>query len=113
MILEDQHKQAMDQLAEKQAQLKSVRPTTAEMVKDKTAIKTMENQLDKHLVKYNNLQSENKNLRHEIDVMRKEMRNQVRVNHVYGKDIKVANEKAKNLNRTTYQGQRVSEETNN
>lgn len=113
MILEDQHKQAKDQLAEKQAQLKSVRPTTAEMVKDKTAIKTMENQLDKHLVKYNNLQSENKNLRHEIDVMRKEMRNQVRVNHVYGKDIKVANEKAKNINRTTYQGQRVSEETNN
>ena len=45
--------------------------------------------------------------------MRKEMRNQIRVNSVYGKDIKVANEKAKNLNRTTFQGQRVSEETNN
>ena len=112
MILEDQYKQACDQLKEKKESLEKTRPTTAKVVKDKTAIKTMENQLDKHLVKYNNLQSENKNLRHEIDTMRKEMRNQVRVNVVYNKDIKVANEKAKNLNRTTYQGQRVSEETN-
>ena len=52
-------------------------------------------------------------LRQQIDVMRKEMRNQNRVNSGYGKDIKVANEKAKKLNTTTYQGQRVSEETNN
>jgi len=104
MILEDQYKQACDQLKEKKESLEKTRPTTAKVVKDKTAIKTMENQLDKHLVKYNNLQSENKNLRHEIDTMRKEMRNQVRVNVVYNKDIKVANEKAKNLNRTTYQG---------
>lgn len=90
-----------------------MRPATAKVVKSNHKIKTLENQLDKHLVQYNNLQSENKTLRQQIDVMRKEMRNQVRVNHVYGKDIKVANEKAKNLNRTTYQGQRVSEETNN
>ena len=45
--------------------------------------------------------------------MRKEMKNQVRVNHGYNKEIHKANDKAKNLNRTTYQGQRVSEETNN
>lgn len=43
--------------------------------------------------------------------MRKEMRNQVRVNAGYNKDIKLANEKAKKMNATTYQGQRVSEET--
>jgi hypothetical protein len=41
-------------------------------------------------------------LRQQIDVMRKEMRNQNRVNSGYGKDIKVANEKAKKLNTTTY-----------
>ena len=41
------------------------------------------------------------------------MKNQLRVNQGYGKDIKVTNEKAKKLNTTTYQGQRVSEETNN
>ena len=45
--------------------------------------------------------------------MRKEMKNQVRVNYGYNKEINKANDKAKNLNRTTYQGQRVSEETNN
>lgn len=41
------------------------------------------------------------------------MKNQRRVNEGYGKDIKNANEKAKKMNSTTYQGQRVSEETNN
>lgn len=75
MILEDQHKQACDQLAEKQSQLKIVRPPTAKVIKDTHLIKTMENQLDKQLVKYNNLQSENKSFRQQIDVMRKEMRN--------------------------------------
>mmetsp|Transcript_16167 Transcript_16167/g.27354 ORF Transcript_16167/g.27354 Transcript_16167/m.27354 type:complete len:205 (+) Transcript_16167:19-633(+) len=113
MILEDQYKQACDELNEKQAQLKEVRPPTAKVKKDTHAIKTLENQLDKHLVKYNQLQADNKNLRQQIDVMRKEMRNQIRVNQGYNRDIKVAKEKAKKLNATTYQGQRVSEETNN
>ena len=45
--------------------------------------------------------------------MRKEQNNQDRVNRGYGKDIKVTNEKARKLNQTTFQGQRVSEETNN
>lgn len=76
-------------------------------------MKTRENQLDQNLKHFNQLQAENKTLRQQIDVMRKEMKNQIRVNHGYGKDIKVTNEKAKKLNTTTYQGQRVSEETNN
>jgi len=59
------------------------------------------------------LQSTNKGLRKEIDVMRKEMKNQLRVNQGYAKDIRNANEKAKKLNSNTYAGQRVSEETNN
>jgi len=62
----------------------------------------LENQLDKSLVKFNRVQAENKNYRREIDVMRKEMKNQVRVNHGYNKEIHKANDKAKNLNRTTY-----------
>lgn len=45
--------------------------------------------------------------------MRKEMRNQGRVNVGYQKDHRSHNEKAKKLNTATYQGQRVSEETNN
>jgi hypothetical protein len=72
-----------------------------------------ENKLDKSLVKFNRLQAENRTFRKQIDVMRKEMKNQVRVNAGYNKEINKANDKAKNLNRTTYQGQRVSEETNN
>lgn len=45
--------------------------------------------------------------------MRKEQKNQNRVNRVYNHELKVTNEKAKKLNTTTFQGQRVSEETNN
>jgi len=143
MMLEDQYKQACDELAEKKKQIKlngtfkvtsfnsrgynykekcvgnqdtveeRVRPPTAERKQDLHKIKTLENKLDKSLVKYNKLQSENRTFRKQIDVMRKEMRNQVRVNFGYNKEINKANDKAKNLNRTTYQGQRVSEETNN
>ena len=81
-----------------------VRPPTAERKQDLHKIKTLENKLDKSLVKYNKLQAENRTYRKQIDVMRKEMRNQVRVNHGYNKEINKANDKAKNLNRTTYQG---------
>ena len=113
MILEDQYKQACDELVEKQAHLKNVRPATAKVKKDQHWSTTKQNQLDIQLKHYNDLQAGNKTLRKQIDVMRKEMRNQIRVNHGYGKDIKGTNDKAKKLNTTTYQGQRVSEETNN
>jgi chromosome segregation ATPase len=113
MILEDQYKQAQNELLEKQEQLKQVRPATAKVNKDKATIKTLENQLDKNLVKYNQLQSENKSLRQQIDVMRKEMMNQTRVNKGYEKEIVNANDKCKKMNATAYQGQRVSEETQN
>jgi hypothetical protein len=45
------------------------------MRKDQQKIKLLENQLDKALVKFNDLQSSNKNLRKEIDVWRKQQRN--------------------------------------
>lgn len=103
----------MNELKEKQDNLKKVRPSTATVQKDTHLAKTLENQLEKNIVKYNKLQSENKLLRQQIDVMRKEQRNQNRVNVGYNKDIKFANERAKKLNTTSYQVQRVSEETNN
>ena len=45
--------------------------------------------------------------------MRKEQRNQIRVNKTLVKDISLTADDAKKLNVTTYQGQRISEETNN
>mmetsp|Transcript_23943 Transcript_23943/g.36667 ORF Transcript_23943/g.36667 Transcript_23943/m.36667 type:complete len:130 (-) Transcript_23943:1074-1463(-) len=102
MILEDQYKQACEELVEKQAQLKTVRPATAKVKKDVAMVKTMENQLEQNNVKYNNLQAENKNLRRQIDMMRKEMKNQIRVNQVYSKELKHTNDKAKKLNASSY-----------
>jgi len=113
MILEDQLKQANDELAEKKETIKQIRPPTAKMQKDAHQIKLLENQLEKSLTKYNEIQAQNRNLRHEIDVMRKEMRNQIRVNKTLVKDISLTADDAKKLNVTTYHGQRISEETNN
>eukprot|EP00347_Sterkiella_histriomuscorum_P022526 403338159 len=113
MILEDQLKQANEELNEKKENIKQIRPPTAKMQKDGYQIKLFENQLEKSLVKYNDLQATNRKLRQEIDVMRKEQRNQIRVNKTLVKDISLTADDAKKLNVTTYQGQRISEETNN
>jgi hypothetical protein len=43
MILEDQHKSAIEELNEKKENLKQIRPPTAKMVKDGQQIKLMEN----------------------------------------------------------------------
>lgn len=113
MILEDQYKQMLDELSEKKDRLKQVRPPTASMKKDEHKIKLLENNLDQALIRYNDIQTMNKRLRQEIDVMRKEQRNQLRVNKNLTKDISGMSDQAKKLNTTTYAGQRLSEETNN
>ena len=45
MILEDQYKQMLEELAEKKEHLKNVRPATAIMKKDEHRIKLLENNL--------------------------------------------------------------------
>lgn len=102
MILEDQYKQALNEIAEKKAHLSEVRPTSAQVKKDNHNVKLLENQLDKCLVKYNNLQAENRTLRKQIDVMRKEQKNQNRVNKVYNVELKQTGEKAKKLHTTSF-----------
>lgn len=75
MILEDQYKQMIEELSEKKEHLKQVRPATAVMKRDEHKIKLLENNLDQALLRYNDIQTMNKKLRMEIDVMRKEQRN--------------------------------------
>jgi len=75
MILEDQYKQMLIELAEKREHLKTVRPPTAQMKKDEHKIRLLENQLDQALIRYNDIQTQNCRLRADIDVMRKEHRN--------------------------------------
>ena len=113
MVLCDQEKELREQLAEKQQVLKTIRPTTAKMRKDQHEIKLLENKLETALTKYNDLQAQNKVLRGEIDVWRKQLRNQTRVNKGYVREINNTIEKIKQLNNLTYNGQRFCEETNN
>ena len=113
MVLCDQEKELREQLAEKQQVLKTIRPTTAKMRKDQHEIKLLENKLETALTKFNDLQAQNKVLRGEIDVWRKQLRNQTRVNKGYVREINNTIEKIKQLNNLTYNGQRFCEETNN
>lgn len=83
------------------------------MSKFRADIKVLENQLDQALTKYNDLQSKNRGLRKEIDVMRKQQGVQNRVNNGYIAEIKKASETIKNLNVKTQTGARGYEETNN
>ena len=113
MILEDQQKSHQGELKEKKDRLKANRPSSAQMSKFRADIKVLENQLDQALTKYNDLQSKNRGLRKEIDVMRKQQGVQNRVNNGYIAEIKKASETIKNLNVKTQTGARGYEETNN
>jgi coiled-coil domain-containing protein 63/114 len=113
MILEDQIKQAQEELREAQDRLKKVRPPTAQMKKDMNKIKVLENNLEIHMLKYSKLQSGNRSLREQIDVMRKEHRNLVRANQSLLTDITKQSEEARRVNMLTQSGQRVTDETNN
>jgi hypothetical protein len=113
MILEDQYKQACEEMEQKKKHLMEVRPSSAAIKQDHHKMKVYENQLDKALIKYSKLQAENRMLRQQIDVMRKEQKNQVRVNKGYNHELKVTGDKAKKLNSNSFLGQRASEETNN
>lgn len=75
MILEDQYKQSMEELNEKKEKLKQIRPPTAKIQKDMHKIKVFENQLEKQLTKYNDMQAQNKKMREEIDKLRKDLKN--------------------------------------
>jgi len=104
MILEDQYKQVLVELAEKREHLKTVRTETAKMKKDEHKIRLLENQLDQALIRYNDIQTQNRRLRADIDVMRKEQRNQLYANKNILRDINTMSEEAKKLNTTTYSG---------
>ena len=113
MILEDQIKQANEELKEAQERLKKVRPPTATMRKDINKITILENNLEKSMLKYSHLQANNRYLREEIDVMRKEHRNLLRANKSLMKDITSQSDEARKVNVMTQSGQRVTDETNN
>jgi peptidoglycan hydrolase CwlO-like protein len=69
----------------------------------------LENKLDTALTKFNDLQSQNKGLRGEIDVWRKQLRNQTRVNKGYTTEITQTIQKIKELNNHTSNTQSFSE----
>ena len=59
----------------------------------------LENRLDQALVKYNRLQAENAGSRRQIDVMRKEQKNQSRVNENFKKELGSLNNKVLSMSK--------------
>ena len=101
MVLEDQFRNAQEELKEKKESLKANRPSPAAMKTDQLEIKRLENQLDKFLVTHNDLQAGNKQFRKEIDVCRKQQDVQNKVNAGYNREIKQIVERVKKLNNLT------------
>lgn len=112
MILEDQYKQTCEELKTKKTDLDKL-PSATQVKHSQNKCKVLENRLDQGLVKFNKLKSENQNMRKQIDVMRKEQRNQNRVNIGYEKELNTISNKAIQMNKSTQQGARASEDTNN
>lgn len=88
MVTLDNLRQAEINLKNKQTALKERVASPRAMAKDRQLIKVMENQLEKSLKTLNDLETENKNLRKEIDVCRKEQGVQDKVTASYTKEIK-------------------------
>ena len=72
VFLEDQHKEEEKKLKETKERLREIRPSTQAQKRNVAKLKALENQLDKAIVKYNQLLSENVNLKKQIDAQRKE-----------------------------------------
>jgi len=113
MILEDQIKQANEDLQQARENLKKVRPPTATMRRDIRRISVLENKVDQALLRYNKVQTANRALRNEIDVLRKNQRNQLRVNRDLMADIQAASDEARKLSVSAQAGARVADETKN
>ena len=113
IVLEDQFRNAQDELKERKESLKKNRPTPSAMKADQAEIKRLENQLDKYLNTFADLQSGNKSLRKEIDVQRKQQDVQNKVNAGYNREIRNIVERVKKLNNLTQTGSRGSEQTQN
>lgn len=111
MVLADSEKELREQLREKKEQLKMIRPSTPKMRADQKQIQVFENRCQEATIKLNALQSQNKGLRKEIDVWRKQLRNQTRVNKGYNREINKAVDDIKKLNVATYNGSRFCQDT--
>ena len=81
--------------------------------RDTHQIKLRENALDKQLNSFNQLKSQNKQLKKQIDAARQQQAVQNQVNAGYNKEIRNVIERVKKLNNLTQTGNRLSEETNN
>lgn len=76
-------------------------------------IKQIENQLDKLLVGHNDLRSQNKALRKEINEARNQSQVQNQVCSGYGREIKQIVDKIKKMNTSTQTGNRGAQDTQN
>lgn len=112
MIMDDQYKQLQEEIAEKREKLKKIRPSTAEQKKSQHLIKTLENRLDKALVKFNEAQAKNRKLRGEVDVLRREKMAQKQVADSLKEDIDSLKKRVEEENVKYAKGKRFAEETN-
>jgi chromosome segregation ATPase len=113
LILEEQIKQVTAELDERDKSLKSMKPT--QLVEKKTNIKMTTNQknVNNERVKLNQTKARNQKMRHEIDVLRKELTSAIGEVDRIRKGIKKAKKEAESQNKDYIVGKKVTEEANN
>uniref|UniRef100_A0A7S3NV14 ODAD1 central coiled coil region domain-containing protein n=1 Tax=Euplotes crassus TaxID=5936 RepID=A0A7S3NV14_EUPCR len=112
LILEDHYKQALKEKKEKQADLKNIRPTTAQTKKNKIKLKQLENHLEKGQVTYSNTLSKNSSTKKKIDMLRKEYSTAKRVIKSLEKDIEKKRKKIRDVNQKLLTAKKSTEDTN-
>ncbi len=89
-----------------------MRPSTANMKKDKIKLRQLENQLEKGQVSYNNVLSSNQTTKKKIDMMRKETSTSKRVVASLEKDIEKKRKEIRELNQKLLATKKSTEDTN-
>lgn len=112
MIVEDQIKQAMAEIEEKKAKIKSIKPTKEEDRKRNAAASNLLKTIRNEELRLNETNAKNQTLKKEIDVHRKEIKSIAKQIKKYNRRIKDAKKKARNNNDAFVEKKKKAEETN-
>lgn len=112
MIVEDQIKQAMAEIEEKKAKIKSIKPTTEEERKKTAKANNKMKFIRNEELRLNETNAKNEQLKKEIDVYRKELKSTAKQIKKFNKTIGNARKKARTTNEQYVDRKKKAEETN-
>ena len=113
MIIEDQKKQLNQEIKEKRDKIDSIKPSKFEEKKLNTELKNIKKKQANETLRVNEINSKNKQLKREIDTLRKEIKGGKREIIKIENGIRKYKKEAKDLNQEFLNSKKGSDETNN